>query len=150
MSKVSIAYYTKYGNNRIAMEYMTERLEGKGHEVSMLSVTEASPESLPPADLYVFSSGIHASRPPGKYRKFLKKASLPPGSRYALVITHASPEDQGTFGPSKSAKITGGILADKGAEQVGLLTLRVKDMKGPLPDEYREKIDSFIEEVLPS
>ena len=149
MSKVSIAYFTKYVNNRTAMEYMKERLEAEGHEVAMLSVTDARPDSLPPADLYVFSSGIHASRPPGKYRKFLKKASLR-GARYALVITHASPEDQGTFGPSKSARITGGILEAKGAEQVGLLTLRVKDMKGPLPDDYRERIDSFIEKVLPT
>lgn len=45
------------------------------------------PRDLPAADLYVFSSPGRMGKPKGNARRFLRKVSLEPGTRYAILTT---------------------------------------------------------------
>ena len=70
--KINITYHTKFGNGKKCVDYLNGVLVSKGHETAVFSVLEAKPDSLPPVDLYIFSSPTHIGKPSGKMKKFLK------------------------------------------------------------------------------
>ena len=71
--KVCIAYESKFGSGKKLVEHMETTISKKGHDVETFSVRETKPDSLPNADIYIFSSPTHMCEPPGKMKKFLKK-----------------------------------------------------------------------------
>ena len=143
--KICIAYESKYGNGKGCMEYLQGVMSKKGHDVEMISVREKDPTSLPSADLYIFSSPTQIGGPAGKMKKFLKKLEIfQEDSKYALVATHLNPKAntlkkmEKLLQPKEISKISDGLM------------IKVTGMKGPLESGYKEKLDTFAEDILKS
>jgi sulfite reductase alpha subunit-like flavoprotein len=148
MSKISISYLTKYGNNKTAMEHLSMLLKAKGHEVLLFDVSESGPEQVPLSDLYVFSSSTHIGGLPGKMNKFMEKFPHKSG-RYALSVTHMVEKS----GPEKNSGKVLKIMAED-LREVGLtnvvdpLSLTVTGMKGPFEDGWQKKVELFAVAIL--
>ena len=141
--KICIAYESKFGNGKGCMEYLQSVMSKKGHDVEMFSVREREPTSLPPADLYIFSSPTQIGSPAGKMKKFLKKLEISQeGAKYALVVTHLNPKAntlekmEKLLQPKEIIKVTDGLM------------IKVTGLKGPLESGYKEKLDTFAEDIL--
>ena len=141
--KICIAYESKFGNGKGCMEYLQSVMSKKGHDVEMFSVREREPTSLPPADLYIFSSPTQIGSPAGKMKKFLKKLEISQeGAKYALVATHLNPKAntlekmEKLLQPKEIIKVTDGLM------------IKVTGLKGPLESGYKEKLDTFAEDIL--
>ncbi len=140
--KVCIVYYSRFGNGKKSAEYVEETLKEKGHSVELFSVTGVRADSLPAADLYIFSSPTQIGNPPGKIRRFLKKMKLPVAeARYALISTCGDENNQ------VLAKLSE-ILDSKGLQKAAAgIKLKVLGLKGPLEENYTQKLDSFVQEL---
>lgn len=141
--KICIAYESKFGNGKGCMEYLQGVMSKKDHDVEMFSVREREPTSLPPADLYIFSSPTQIGSPARKMKKFLKKLEISQeGAKYALVSTHLNSKAntrekmEKLLQPKDISKITDGLM------------IKVEGMKGPLESGYKEKLDTFAEDIL--
>lgn len=140
--KVCIAYYSRFGNGKKCVEYVGETLKQKGHSVELFSVTGVRADSLPAADLYIFSSPTQIGNPPGKIKRFLKKLKLPSAAaKYALISTCADENNQVI--PKLSE-----ILDNKGHQKAAAgVQIKVVGLKGPLEENYTQKLDYFIGEL---
>jgi len=152
--KVEIYHASKYGNGEKVVAYLQGLLLAKGHQAAYRHVREAKPKEVPEADLYVFCAPTRIGKPIGKMRRFLRKARLPEGARYALIATHGEPVPDKKTGkmpsPEEIAKYQQNlptmeaILREKGAVKVADLKVYVKNtMKGPLADGWEKQIEAF-------
>lgn len=150
MSKISISYLSKYGNNKTAMDHLGTLLKAKGHDVQLFDVRETGPEQVPQSDLYIFSAPTHIGGLPGKMSKFMSKFPHKSG-RYALSVTHMVEKS----GPEKNSGKVLNIMADD-MKEVGLtkavdpLSITVTGMKGPLEDGWQNKVETFAAAILKS
>jgi hypothetical protein len=86
-------------------------------------------------------------------RRFLKRLSLPAGTRYALLTTEAAPKPDKRTGTTPTEDelaryqrvrpIMNEILAAKGLVKVAEDTVLVTGLKGPLEDGWRAKVAAF-------
>ena len=137
---VFIAYQSKYGNGKKCVEYLKTVINKKGHDVEASSILDIEPTSLPKANFYVFSSPTHVGGPPRKMKKFLKKISIAQDSKYALMTTCMDTK-------TRTLEIMDEILSHKNVSKVSKgVKIKVKGMKGPLENDYKNKIDSFVKE----
>ena len=141
--KVCIAYESKYGNGKKCVEHLQNTISEKGHEVEIHSVHDIKPNSIPSADLYVFSAPTQMGKAAGKMRKFLKKLDIKPESaKYALMTTYWDPK-------TKSLQTMDDLLKSTGMAKVSAgLKIKVGGMKGPLEEGYQQKIEDFATEIL--
>jgi flavodoxin len=141
--KVCIAYESKFGNGKKLVDHMQTTLSKKGHNVETCSVREVSPDSLPNADLYIFSSPTHVGGPPGKMKKFLKKLKInQEGARYTLMATSMDPN-------AKTLQKMEQLLQSKGiTKATDGVRIKVNGMKGPLEEGYEEKLEEFTKKIL--
>lgn len=150
---------SKYGNGvQVAEEFKT-RMADKGVTVAIHHVREAKPKEMPPADLYVFSSPGRLGKPRGRARRFLKKAVLPAGAKYAILTTEGAPRPDKKTGQlpteEEQAKwqrvipIMNEILQAKGLVKVAEGKVLVTGMKGPLEEGWREKVAEFAARIPP-
>ena len=140
---ICILYYSTFGNGKKLMDHLESILKGKGHVVTLLPVIELKPPTLPPADLYFFSTPTHMGGPPGKMKRFLKKMEVGEGSgKYALVSTCMDLK-------AKTLMKMENLLLQKKMNKIteGLLFL-VTGMKGPLKDGYQQKLEDYASDVL--
>lgn len=150
MSKISISYLSKYGNNRTAMEQLSTLLKAKGHDVQLFDVHETGPEQVPLSDMYVFSAPTHIGGLPGKMNKFMNKFPHKSG-RYALSVTHMVIKS----GSEKNSNKVLDTMADD-LKEVGLtkavdpLNITVTGMKGLLEDGWQKKVETFAAAILTS
>lgn len=141
--KVCIAYESKYGNGKKCVDYLQNTISKKGHDVEIFSVRETDPNSLPQADVYVFSTPTQIGSPARKMKKFLKKLDVKQeGAKYALMATHLNP-DASTIQKMETFLQPSGMT--KASE--GLMIL-VTGMKGPLEEGYEKKLDMFANNIL--
>jgi flavodoxin len=140
--KISIAYDSKYGNGKKCVDYLDSILSAKGNQTSVHYIRETSPESLPEADLYVFSTPTHIGGPPRKMKKFLKKLDIKSeNAKYALMTTCMDKNTKSLtkmtelLEPKNLTKVTGGIK------------IKVTGMKGPLETGYEDKLKNFAMEI---
>ena len=141
--KVYISYESKYENGKKCVEYLQNIISKKGHDVEITSIREIKPNSLPQADLYIFSTPTHIGDTPRKMKKFIKKLEITKeGARYALMATcldyktKALQTMENLIQPSGMTKVSDGIK------------IKVTGMKGPLESGYEEKLDNFVKEIL--
>lgn len=141
--KVCIAYESKFGNGKKCADYLGGVISEKGHEVRTLSIREIKPNSIPHSDLYIFSSPTHVGGPPGKMKKFLKKMEISgKGKKYALMTTYVDPE-------TKTLSKMDDLIKSKGMTKLGEgIKIQVRGMRGPLEEDYEEKIDKFASEIF--
>ena len=137
-------------------------MEAKGHEVNVHHIDESKPKELPPADLYVFGSPTRFGGPIGSMRRFIKKVSLPPGTRYAIFATHgdAVPDKKTGRMPTeeeldrfrKTIPTLDEILKGKGLVKVAdkIFLVSAETMKGPLKEGWQGKVEEFATTILNS
>ena len=86
-------------------------------------------------------------------RRFLKKVSLPAGTRYAILTTEAMPKPDRKTGHLPSEEeltkyqrvrpIMNELLQGKGLVKLGEDKVHVTGLKGPLEDGWETKVDAF-------
>ena len=67
-------------------------MAARGVTVSVQHIRDANPKELVKAGLYVFSSPDRMGKPKGNARRFLRKVTLEPGTRYAILTTQDAPK----------------------------------------------------------
>lgn len=156
---LTIEYFhgSKYGNGvKVAEEF--KRLMGeKGVAVNIHHVKKAKPKTLPPADLYIFSSPGRMGRPRGCVRRFLKKLRLPAGTKYALLTTEGAPRPDKKTGRmpteeeiarwQKVRPKMNEILQAQDLIRVAEEKVYVTGMKGPLEEGWQAKVAAFASQL---
>jgi len=154
--KVEIYHASKYGNGEKVVAYLQGLLNAKGHQAVFRHVRDANPKDMPPADLYIFCAPTRMGKPIGKMRRFLKKARLPQGAKYALIATHGQPVPDKKTGRmptqeeiekyQQNLPVMEGILREKGAVKVADLKVYVNGttLKGPLVEGWEKNVDAFV------
>ncbi len=137
-------------------------MEAKGHQLNVHHIDESKPKELPPADLYVFGSPTRFGGPLGSMRRFIKKVSLPAGTKYAIFATHADavpdkrtgkiPTEEELNRSRKTIPVLDEILREKGLVKVAdrVFLVSAEEMKGHLKDGWQEKVEEFANAILNS
>jgi len=157
--KVEIYHASKYGNGEKVVAYLQGLLVAKGHQADYRHIRDARPKDMPAADLYVFCAPTRIGKPIGKMRRFLKKARLPEGAKYALIATHGEPVPDKKTGEMPAPEVIEkyqqnlpameAILKDKGAVKVAEVKVYVQNtMKGPLSDGWEKVVEGFASKLL--
>ncbi len=154
--KAAIYYESKYGSNLKIAEKLKDLLAAKGHQAEVHRIPASDPRTVSPAGIYIISSPTRMGKPPRSVRKFLKKADIPAGSKYALVATHVVakpnkrtgivPTDEESARWRKTLFIMSDLLNGKGTK-VAEERVFVKDMEGPLEDDWEKKIEALVTKI---
>jgi menaquinone-dependent protoporphyrinogen IX oxidase len=155
--KVVYVHASKYGNGARVADEFRSRMANHDIAVETHHVEEVEPETIPPADLYVFSSPGRMGRPIRSIRHFLKDVRLPRGTRYALLTTEMAPQ------PNKKTRVVPTdeeicrfqhvrpimieLLQHKGLVKVAEEKVYVTDLRGPLEDGWLAKVDAFADSI---
>jgi menaquinone-dependent protoporphyrinogen IX oxidase len=150
---IEYVHASKFGNGGKVAARFKEQMAAKGVQVDIHHIRETRPAELPSADLYVFSSPGRFGKPIRGMRRFLKKVSLPAGSRYAVLTTEAMPKPDKKTGrvpiEEELARyqhvrpIMNELLQGKGLVKLGEDAVHVTGLKGPLEDGWEMKVDAF-------
>jgi len=155
--KIEYFHASKYGNGaKVADEFKTQMI-AKGVMVDVHHIREARPKEMPPADLYLFSSPGRMGKPIGRMRRFLKKAELPSGAKYAILTTEGAPQPDKKTGRMPTEEelakwqrvrpIMNEILREKGLVKVAEGKVLVTGLKGPLEEGWQKKVEAFASEI---
>ncbi len=151
-----IGYYhaSRFGNGVQVAEEFKKDMAAKGVTVDVHHIDEVRPRELPPADLYVFSSPGRMGKPIGSMRRFLKKAELAPGAKYAILTTELAPQPNKKTGKMPTEEevakwqrvrpIMNELLQEKGLVKVAEDTVLVSGMRGPLEEGWQKKVEAFV------
>jgi multimeric flavodoxin WrbA len=151
--KIEYFHASHYGNGAKVAEEFKDRMADRGVAVSIHHIKDARPKEMPTADLYLFSSPGRMGKPTWGVRRFLKKARLPSGTKYAVLTTEGAPRPDKKTGrvPTEQelAKwqrvrpIMNQILQEKGMVEVAEEKVLVTGMKGPLEEGWQKKVEAF-------
>jgi hypothetical protein len=150
---IEYLHASKFGNGAKVAARFKEQMTAKGVQVDVHHIRETRPSELPSADLYVFSSPGRFGKPIRGIRRFLKKVSLPDGSRYAILTTEAMPKADKKTGRVPTEEelaryqrvrpIMNELLQSKGLVKLAEDKIHVTGLKGPLEDGWEMKVDTF-------
>jgi flavodoxin len=151
--KIEYLHASKYGNGAKVAEEFKKQMAARGVTVNIHHVREARPERMPPADLYLFSSPGRFGKPIGDMSRFLKKAKLPAGTKYAVLTTEFAPGPDKKTGRVPSEEELGRcqrmipvmnqMLQGKGMVKVAEGKILVTGLKGPLEEGWQKKVEAF-------
>jgi hypothetical protein len=156
---MKIVYYhaSKYGNGAMVAEEFKKQMNARGITVDVCHVRDARPKEIPPADMYLFSSPGRFGKPVGDMRHFLKKAILPPGTKYAIMVTELCPRPHVTSEKQLVEEETGKCqrvipvmnkaMQEKGLVKVAEGKIFVTGIKGPLEEGWQKKVEAFISRI---
>jgi flavodoxin len=141
--RICIAYESIYGNGKKCVDYLEKLFRAKGNNAQTFSIRNVKPDSLPSADLYIFSTPTHIRSTPLRMRRFLKNLKIEhDGAKYSIMTTC---RDENTrcldkmielLQPHDLTKVTDG------------LKIKVGGKRGPLENGYEDKIKNFAMEIL--
>jgi hypothetical protein len=90
-------------------------------------------------------------------RRFLKKARLPSGTKYAILTTEAAPQPDKKTGrmPTEEEQarwqrmipIMNQILREKGLVKIAQGKVLVTGFKGPLEEGWQKKVEAFASQI---
>ena len=158
----NIAYYhaSKFGNGARVAEEFKAVMAARGVTVAVQHVRDADPKELPQEDLYVFSAPGRIGKPKGNARRFLRKVSLKPGTKYAILATQGAPKPDKKTGklPTQGEQdqwervipIMNELLEAKGLKKVAEAAVLVTGMKGPLEEGWQNKVGAFADQIMSS
>jgi multimeric flavodoxin WrbA len=154
---IGYLHASKYGNGAAVAEEFRKQMAAKGVPVDVHHIRDVKPKDLPAADLYVFSSPGRLGKPIGRMRRFLKKVTLPAGTKYALLTTEGAPRPDKKTGrlPTEEelarwqrvTPIMNELLQAKGFVKVAEGKVLVTGMKGPLEEGWRKKVEVFASQI---
>ena len=87
--KYIIVYWSRYGNGKKIVNYLSSKLNDKKVETKIFKTDETNPSKLPEADLYVFSAPTEALNIQRNMRKFIKNLEGMNEKKYGIINTHA-------------------------------------------------------------
>ena len=158
MMKIEYYHASKFGNGATVAEEFKKIMAAKGVSVNVHHVKEVRPKELAPADLYVFSSPGRIGKPIGSARRFMKKAQLPAGTKYAILTTEGAPQPDKKTGKMPTEEeiakwervrpVMNEILQGKGFKKIAEGNVLVTGMKGPLEEGWQKKVEAFAAQVL--
>ena len=151
--RIEYFHASKFGNGAMVAEEFKKQMATKGVAVNVHHIRDARPKEMPPADMYIFSSPGRIGKPIGGMRRFLRKAALPPGTRYAILTTEGAPQPNKKTGrmPTEEEQarwqrvrpIMNEILEGKGLVRVAEGRVLVTGMRGPLEEGWKGKVEAF-------
>ncbi len=157
---IEYLHASKYGNGATVAAEFKNQMAARDVAVNVHHLRDVKPTQLAPADLYVFSSPARIGRPIGRMRRFLKRLSLPTGTRYAVLTTEAAlkpnaktaqmPSEQETGKRQRVIPIMNELLQRKGLVEVAEATIYVTGLKGPLEDGWQHKVEAFVTRIAVS
>ena len=155
--KIEYVHASQYGNGAMVAEEFKKQMAANGVTVNVHHIKRMSPDELPPADVYLFSSPGRLGKPIGGARRFLKDLKLPAGTRYALLTTEATPRPDKKTGKMPTEKelakyqrvrpIMNEILEGKGFVRIAEDKVYVSGLKGPLEEGWEKKVEAFVAQV---
>ena len=157
-----IAYYhaSKFGNGAMVAAEFKRIMENEGIGVEVHHVRDADPKEMPRADVYVFSSPGRIGKPIGGVRRFLRKVTLEPGARYAILTTQGAPKPDPKTGKMPTQEeldrwervipIMNELLEAKGLKKVAEGAVLVTGIKGPLEEGWQNKVAAFADQIMSS
>ncbi len=151
---MNIEYYhaSRYGNGTKVAEEFKKVMSAKGVNVNLHHIRDIKPKDISPADLYLFSSPGRFGRPIGEMQRFLKKVQLPPGTKYAVMATEFSPQQDNkkqisaedeTDTYQRVIPVMDELLQNKGLLKVAENKILVSGLKGPLEENWQRKVEAF-------
>ena len=141
--KINIIYESHFGNGKKIVDELSKILKSKKQDVELFSVKNTPPDKLPVADLYIFSSPTRKFTLPSDISSFLNNFN-PPAKyvRYALMTTYLDPR-------VIALKKMAAILDKKEIKKAtGDFKVRVACLKGPIKEDYMERLSIFAEELV--
>ena len=145
MVKLRIAYMSFFGNSRMCAEALRDELS-KNNEVEMVSIAEGAKGSEG-TEAVIICSPVRAGNLVRKTRNFLKTLVDEDSLRYALVVTHSTPLDS-MWSPVKPVTRHSRSLNESGLVPMAEpLYIEVKNNKGPIDPEYKERIARHVESM---
>jgi len=154
--RIEYFHGSKFGNGAMVAEEFKKQMAVKGITVNVHHVREARPKEIPTAGFYLFSSPGRFGRPIGDMRRFLKEASLPAGTMYAVLTTEPAPRpDRNGHLPTEEElgkcqhviPIMNEMLQKKGLVKVAEGKIYVTGLKGPLEEGWQKKVEAFISQI---
>jgi len=158
--KIEYFHASKYGNGAMVAEEFKKLMAAKGVPVNVHHIRDARPKEIMPADLYVFSSPGRFGKPISSMRRFLKRAQLPLGARYAILTTESPPQPHKKTGKMPTEEefaryqrvrpIMNELLQTKGMKKVteGKVLVNPNSLKGPLEEGWQKKVETFAAQIL--
>ena len=158
--KIELYHASKFGNGATVAKELKRLVEAEGHQMNVHHVKDAKPKAIPPADLYIFGSPTRLGNPIGSMRRFVKKAALPSGTKYAVFATHADagpdkktgemPTEEEIQRWRKTIPTLDGLFKEKGMVKVADKVFMVSHeaMKGPLLEGWQGKAKEFVSAIL--
>jgi hypothetical protein len=154
---IEYLHASKYGNGAAVAAEFKRQMAAKGVTVHVHHIRESKPTELARADLYVFSSPGRMGKPIGGMRRFLKKAELPTGTRYAILTTEAAPKPDKKTGRMPTEEelakwqrvrpVMNETLQHKGLVLVAEDKVHVTGLKGPLEEGWQQKVEAFVARI---
>lgn len=157
--KIEYFHASRYGNGAMIAEEFKKQMAAKGVTVNIHHIREMRPTEMPPADLYIFSSPGRFGKPIGNMSSFLRKSKLPPGTKYALLVTEFAPESSKKSERLPSEKeeelgkcqqvipVMNEILQQKDLVGVAEGKVLVTGLRGPLEEGWQKKIEGFASRI---
>ncbi|WP_295701810.1 hypothetical protein [Lapillicoccus sp.] len=155
--KIEYVHASHYGNGAMVAEEFKRQMATNGVVVDVHHITRLSPDKLPPADLYLFSSPGRMGKPIGGARRFLKDVVLAAGTRYAILTTEVRPRTDRKTGKMLTEQelgryqrvrpIMNEILESKGLVRIAEDKVYVTAPKGPLEEDWENKVEAFVRRI---
>jgi len=154
-----VAYDSYFGNTKIVAETLVEQIKAEGHEAEIRSVKEDYP-SPPQGDFMFVGSPIRFGGVTGKTKRYVKHLDLAAwkDKPMAVFATVASPPKGEATEKQKQSYEKWALRAapklrdmakDRGLNAVdAVLSVGVKDQRGPLVDDGLEKTKQFAHDFL--
>jgi hypothetical protein len=153
--KIEYFHASKFGNGAMVAQEFKRLMAAKGVTVNVNHIRDVRPKEIMLADLYVFSSPGRFGKPISSMRRFLRKAQLPPGARYAILTTESPPSPNKKTGKMPTEEefaryervrpIMNELLQAKGMKKVaeGNVLVNPNTLKGPLEEGWQKKVEAF-------
>ena len=155
--KIEYFHASKYGNGAKVAEEFKKQMAAKGVTVNVHHIRDVSPKVIPPADLYLFSAPGRMGKPIGGMRRFLKRAKLPSGTKYAILTTEGAPQPDKKTGRMPTEEelakwqriipIMNEVVQAKGLVKVAEGKILVTGLKGPLEEGWQRKVEAFASQI---
>jgi flavorubredoxin len=141
--KINIIYESHFGNGKKIIDDLAGILKSKNQDVEIFSVKNITPDKVPIADLYIFSSPTRKFTLPPNISNFLDDF-IPPTKyvKYALLTTYLDPR---TIALKKMTAKLDKKEIKKAADD---LKVRVTGIKGPIKEDYTDRLKIFAEEII--
>ena len=141
--KINIIYESHFGNGKKIVDELAKILISKKQDVELFSVKNTVPDNLRIADLYIFSSPTRKFALPSDINNFLDNFNPPTNNiKYALMTTYLDPRTIAL------KKMTEKLNRKEIKKVVNDFKVRVAGLKGPVKEDYIDRLAVFAEELL--